>query len=723
MSMNVQTKIKFLPGVGPKFGAKLEKLGIDTFQDLLLYYPRTYRDFTKITKIADLQTGDNRRLIEEGGKFTIKGNILGISNKKTSRRKLTVTEAVIEDGTGSIKVVWFNQSFLPKMLPAGKEVILNGKISFNFYSREVIMESPERALYPTILPVYGEIAGLSSNFIARMFSKIRSFIPEIEEFLPRVALERNNLLGIHEALLNVHQPKDSEKLDEARRRIAFDELFMIAIRANLSKEETKKEIAPVIDADHEIVRAFIKSLPFDLTVDQEKSAEQILMDMAKKVPMNRILNGDVGSGKTVVAAIAAHAAMMAGLNVAVMAPTEILANQHYQSFKKLFSVNEVGLVTSAKKEFSNDTRIFIGTHALIQKNTVLKNLGLVIVDEQHRFGVAQRAALQNLCHSEANAEESSQKILRHAQDDEKRELSDDKILTTSNHQLLTAQKPHFLSMTATPIPRTLHLALFGDLDISVIKAKPANRKEIKTRFVETRNREKAYEFIRAHIKAGRQAFVICPLIEEQDSTKGNVATTLFEDERKTVKREYEKLQMTYPEYKIGMLHGKMKSKEKDAVMAEFVRNKLNILVSTSVVEVGVDVPNATVMVIEDAERFGLAQIHQFRGRVGRAEHQSFCFLFSPTRSSKALERLQSLEATSDGFRLAEIDLEQRGPGAVFGTEQSGMLDLKMANFSDRVLIEQASSAAKSIVQIDPELKKHPLLKSKVSDYLQNKHLE
>jgi len=306
-------------------------------------------------------------------------------------------------------------------------------------------------------------------------------------------------------------------------------------------------------------------------------------------------------------------------------------------------------------------------------------------------------------------------------------------------------RPHFLSMTATPIPRTLHLALFGDLDISIIKEKPANRKEIKTRVVEEINRNKAYGFIRKQIQAGRQAFVICPLIEES-STSGVIPAeagiqksyridsgsqdtgrndnfSLFDEDRKSVKAEYEKLKKIYPELNIGMLHGKMKSKEKDGVMAEFIANRLNILVSTSVVEVGVDVPNATVMVVEDAERFGLAQIHQFRGRVGRAEHQSFCFLFSSTRSPKALERLQSLEMTSDGFRLAEIDLETRGPGAVFGTEQSGLLDLKMANFSDRNLIEQASSAAKSIVENDPELKGYSILKEKVSDYLQNKHLE
>lgn len=780
--MKSDTKIQYLKGVGPKMAAKLNKLGIETVQDLIFYYPRTYRDFTHISKIADMEI---RKTREEGREITIRGRVLGIKNKKTSRRRFTVTEAIIEDGTGSIKVVWFNQPFLLKMLPVGREVILNGKITFNFYTREVVMESPERALYPKIEPVYGETAGLTSKYISKLVASVKYLVSSVEEWLPsqwlasskfealnskqtqnqndknwdecsvleanyssnevrsshpadsnnRTIEQFNNcsLLGIQEALLNIHFPKNSETLEKARRRIAFDELFMISLRANLSKKEIKKEKAQAIATDTSKTAKFIKSLPFVLTGDQKKAAEQMLQDLAKNVPMNRLLNGDVGSGKTVVAAIAAHAAVNAGFNVAVMAPTEILAQQHFKTFCGLFKDMKVsvGLFTanckdnfqfpisnfqsisnskiSKKEQKRNEvlnSNIIIGTQALIQEGIELENLGLVVVDEQHRFGVKQRAVLNRY----------TTYAIRHTGE---------------------KMKPHFLSMTATPIPRTLHLALFGDLDISVIKEKPANRKEIKTRLVEPRNRDKAYEFVRVHIKAGRQAFVICPLIEEKKDTSdkrqetnnitiqqlGNEAIGLFEDERKTVKREYEKLQKIYPEYNIDMLHGRMKSKEKDSVMADFSSNKTQILVSTSVVEVGVDIPNATVMIIEDVERFGLAQIHQFRGRVGRAEHQSFCFLFSFTMSQKAIARLKALESTSDGFKLAEIDLEQRGPGAIFGTEQSGLLDLKMANFSDRELIEEASSAAKSIVATDPELKNHPLLKDKIADYLINKHLE
>lgn len=757
---DLNTKIQFMKGVGPKIGAKLNKLGLETAGDILFYYPRNYLDFTRITKIADIRSN-------EGEKVTIQGRILGISNKRTSRRRFTVTEAVVEDNTGSIKVIWFNQPFLLKMLPAGREVILHGKIDFNFYTREVVMESPVRTLFPRIEPIYGETAGLTSKYISKLVSSLKSQIFTIEEYLPdyllchseadlsaeesseamrpigldpsprQVGTQDDKLLGIQEALQNIHFPQNSEMLEKSRRRIAFDELFMISLRANLSKEEIKKENAPVISDKKEGCKEFESSLPFELTGDQAKTTRQILDDMKKNVPMNRLLNGDVGSGKTAVAAIAAYVAVKAGYRVAVMCPTSILASQHFETFCNMFKNFDigVGLYTRERKERSiminplageqkskshyssfpaaagsrhggdiiHNSNIIIGTQALIQEGVDLENLGLVIVDEQHRFGVKQRGALLSL-QSAVSSQQSDQK--------------------TANCQLPTTNRmrPHFLSMTATPIPRTLHLALFGDLDISVIKEKPKDRKEIKTRFVLPQNRNKAYEFIRAHLKAGRQAFVVCPLIEETENSESE-ELALFGDERKTVKVEYEKLQKIYPEFKINMLHGKMKAKEKDEIMAEFMANRTQILVSTSVVEVGVDVPNATIMVIEDAERFGLAQIHQFRGRVGRAEHQSFCLLFSPTMSEKALHRLRSLEATSDGFRLAEIDLETRGPGAVFGTEQSGLLDLKMANFSDRELIEEASNAAKLVVESDPELKNHPLLKEKIADYLQNKHLE
>ena len=731
--INLLTKVESLSGVGPKSSLKLKKLGIETVSDLIFYYPRNYTDFTKIAKIGELanfksQVTRYKQISNSNdqipNKVTIKGKIIGIHNKRTSRRKFTVTEAIVEDETGNIKVVWFNQPFLTKMLTVGREVILNGKIEYNFYSKEVVLESPERTLKPVILPVYGETAGVSSKYIAKLVLSIQKAVPGIEEFLPEEIIEKYKLPGIHEALLNIHQPKSGDALDLARRRIAFDELFLISLRANLSKLELKREVAPEIKQKKEAITEFVKGLPYELTGDQNKAAEQILADIEKPVPMNRLLNGDVGSGKTVVAAIAALSAVENGFSVAVMAPTSILAAQHYETFCDLFKDHPeitIGLYTRERQEIDlriknkelssaagnhdskfiiHNSNILIGTHALIQKSVDIGNLGLVVVDEQHRFGVKQRGALLGW-QSAVGSQQSTQKA------------------AGSKQQTADRMRPHFLSMTATPIPRTLHLALFGDLDLSIIKEKPKNRKEIKTRFVESKNRDKAYQFIGAHIKSGRQAFIICPLIEE----KADGESGIIGDERKTVKREYEKLQKIFPEFKVGMLHGKMKAKEKDEIMSEFVKNKINLLVSTSVVEVGVDIPNATIMMIEDAERFGLAQLHQFRGRVGRALHQSFCFLFSSTMSLKAINRLKALESTSDGFKLAEIDLEMRGPGAVFGTEQSGVLDLKMANFSDTMLIEEASSAAKEISESDPELEGHLPLKEKIRDYLLNKHME
>jgi len=710
MLLTLDSKIEDVVGVGPKMAAKLKKLGIETVYDLILDYPRKYQDFTRITPIAKIQEAVRNGSDEF---FSIKGAILAIANKKTKRRGFIVTEAVMADETGTIKVVWFNQPYLSRMLQAGYGVILNGKVAFDAFSAGYVMESPTRTSRPIILPIYSETQGISSFYLSKLYQKIKVVIAEICEYLPPAILKQYRLLPLQEALLNIHEPKNSEILESAKRRIAFDELFLIVLRGKLNRLKAGEQKAPEIKFDLIELKKSVDNLPYELTSDQKKVLDQILADIQKDAPMRRLLNGDVGTGKTIVALLASYATVMAGYKVLLMCPTEILASQHFLTFEKILSGQnlQLGLLTSNRKEIincqssntdefpkdqirkneeSNDNwkmeirncNLLIGTHALL--NLDIDNVGLVIVDEQHRFGVNQRQTLQDLSISK------SRKVV-----------------------------PHFLSMTATPIPRTLHLALFGDLDISVINEKPKNRKEIKTRLVESYNRDKAYDFIARHIEAGRQAFIICPLIEDK-SISDSTNLQLFEQQKKTVVDETAKLKKFFPKLSIAMLHGRMKSVEKNQIMADFMERKIDMLVSTSVIEVGIDVPNATIMMIEDADRFGLAQIHQFRGRVGRGEHQSFCFLFSDTLSDKAARRLKGLESISDGFRLAELDLEMRGPGSIFGTEQSGMLDLKMASISDKILIEEATRAGQEIAQ---EIDKYPKLFKKINEYSDTKHLE
>ncbi|MFA6963309.1 MAG: ATP-dependent DNA helicase RecG [Patescibacteria group bacterium] len=678
--LDFQTKIIYLPSVGIKGAKKFERLGLFSISDLIYYFPRRYEDYTRISKISNIaaELADDW---QNNNNFTVKGQILAIANKKTRRRGFTVTEAVVDDESASLKVVWFNQPYLAKMLHNGSFVILNGKVNFDRFSGGYAMESPVRVDRPRIAPIYSVTSGVTSFYIAKLINTILPIADEIEEYLPAEIIQKYDLLPIGETISNIHNPKDNISLAKAQARLAFDELFFISLQSAIAKAERSGEKSYKIETDLDELKSEIAKLPFELTGDQKKALWEIVKDLGNPHPMSRLLNGDVGSGKTIVAALAAWSVKQAGMKSLLMVPTEILANQHFETLTKLFG-DGVGIFTSSKKMAKDTDWIIVGTQALIQKGVSFSDIGLVIVDEQHRFGVDQRAALQGKL--EAKKE---------------------------------AMTPHFLSMTATPIPRTLHLALFGDLDLSIIREKPANRKEIKTRFVEPFNRDKAYEFIRAQIRAGRQAFVICPLIEEKER---EIKENLFEEDRKSVISEFEKLKTIFSELEIAMLHGKLKAKEKDQIMSEFASGKTQLLVSTSVIEVGVDVPNATVMMIEDAERFGLAQIHQFRGRVGRAEHQSFCFLFSNSTSDKALTRLKALESTTDGFKLAEIDLETRGAGSIFGTSQSGLIDLRMASYSDYHLIQMASEAAKETVN---KIKTLPKLAKKLDNFIYNKHLE
>lgn len=718
------TPIEYLPGVGPKTGKKLAKLGVKTIGDLIYFFPRKYLDYSQISAIAEVcREGQNLPV-------TIKARISGIENKKTKRRGFTVSEAIVEDGSGRLKVVWFNQPYLSKTLPIGREIILHGRVLYDRFSQGYSMSSPDWAESPKIVPVYKETDGVSSHYIAKIAAKVLQQTEDIEEFLPEPIIQENKLLGLSEAVRVLHVPNNLPELAAARHRMAFDELFLISLRGQMLKEQLSHDQAPLIDINEGEIREFVENLPFELTGDQEKACSEIFADLAHDRPMNRLLNGDVGSGKTIVAALAAYASILSGMSVMMMAPTEILANQHFALFEKIFEGKvPIRLITSTtqRQNIENDDakklapKVFIGTHALLYMNEPILNVGLVIVDEQHRFGVSQRQALKQLTMNQSSI--TAQPPIDNIR-------ARENVIDQSNIKTVV---PHFLSMTATPIPRSLQLALFAELEVSIIRDKPQNRKEIKTRVVEEGHRQKAYEFIRAHVRSGRQVFVICPLIDEakerQNSSNDEVIgqqsqDVLLDIDRKTVIGEHEKLSKEiFPDLRIGLLHGKQKSKEKDEVMEKFANAEIDILVSTSVVEVGVDIPNATVMMIEDAERFGLAQLHQFRGRVGRGEHQSFCFLFSNSESDKSTKRLKKMEETSDGFELAEFDLRQRGAGDIFGVEQSGFMDIVFADLGDASLISAASQAARKIVASDPGLQSHQRLLEVLGVFNSAKHFE
>ena len=737
--MDFETKVQFLHGVGPKIAQRLKKLGVETVHDLLFYFPRRYEDYTVVSKINKLPN-------TIGEYKTIKVKIINITNRRTSRRRFTVTEAVVADETGSIKIVWFNQPYLTKMLKPGFELILNGKVTFDSFSRQLQMESPNRATKPKIVPIYPETAGIHSYYIAKLESRIENLASKIQEYIPAEIIRENNLLSIQAAISTVHQPENSASLEKAKERMAFDELFLFSLQKQLTKRDIQIHKAPAMQIDEKFLQNFVKKLPFKLTDAQRKSAWQIILDLKGQEnlkfkiqnlklrnsydknttkPMNRLLNGDVGSGKTVVAAIATAVVVKNGFRVALMAPTEILANQHFSTLSEILEPDKisVGLITGHKKDRC-DADVVVGTHALISGKTKIDNIALVIIDEQHRFGVSQRARLLTPYESTNLA-----KVQNY-------ESNDNETMKQSNNDFF---RPHFLSMTATPIPRTMSLVVFADLDVSVIDEMPAGRKKIITKVVAAENRQKSYDFIRGEIKKGHQAFVICPIIAEGDEIQNakikdqNYGMDLFEEDRKSVTKEYEKLSKEiFPDLKIARLHGKMPAtprkggrglasggKSKQEIMEAFRNGKYDILVSTSVVEVGVDIPNATVMMIEDAERFGLAQLHQFRGRVGRSHKQSYCLLFSSSGSENVKKRLSYMESVSSGFKLAEKDLELRGPGQLYGYQQSGFWEFKFASISDRIMIEKATEAAKEIA--DGGIEKYPKLKEKVGETA--KHLE
>ncbi len=652
---------------------KLEDLGIKTVRDFLLYFPRTYNDSSQFTKIIEIQTDQVN---------TIKGKITSLFNLKTKLGK-KITRGLFTDETGSVEVVWFNQPHLIKMLPRNKEIVLSGKAQFKLGkvslsnpSYEITKKHEEQIHSGRIVPTYHETEGINSKWLREKLKPlIDEWIELFNEYLPEAVIKENNLMDYKSAIKTVHFPESEEKLEKARHRLAFDELFLLQLKVLQKKWHWQKTSTSIkMDLRKEELANCVSKLPFSLTNAQKRVLKEILEDFSKNYPMLRLVQGDVGSGKTIVAALAALNVVKNGYQVALMAPTEILAKQHYQTFVKIlvqYGLNIQFIAGSTSKKQKEDVLrqmrtgtvdIIIGTHALIQEKISFKKLGLAIIDEQHRFGVKQREILRS------------------------------------------QGTPHLLSMTATPIPRTLAITVYGDQDLSIIDEMPAGRQEIVTRIVPEKRRIDAYRWIEDQINKGRQAFIICPLIDESDVI-----------EVKSVTKEYEFLsQNIFPKMKLGLLHGKLPQEEKDEIMSKFKENEINILVSTSVIEVGIDIPNATIMIIEGAQRFGLSQLHQFRGRVGRGEHKSYCFLFTDKLSEEGSARIKAMENHTSGFILAEIDLKLRGPGEVYGLKQSGIPDLKIANLTDSKSIEKARNAAEKIIAEDPLLKKYEKLAEKIA---------
>ena len=720
--MDLTTPIEKIPRIGPVYQTRLKKLGIKKVEDLFYHFPYRYEDFSEIIPVSKVSLGQI---------CCIKGKILKIETTRTWKKKMILTTAILQDKTGAIKVVWFNQPYLINVLKEGDEVCLAGKATSGddgFYltnpAYEKISQKSDLTHTGRLVPVYPETEGLSSRWLRFILRPLLAkFKKEVKDPLPDKIRNKFNLMPIGKALWQVHFPDSKSLAKKAKDRFSFEELFFIELLVLKIRNKIARQKGVSVPLNVDLVKKFTKSLPFKLTDAQKKSSWQILKDLEKSRPMNRLLEGDVGSGKTVVAAIAALNTVKAGWQVAFMAPTEILAKQHFQEISKLladFKLN-IGLLTGKADKFiskklkrevieisrnkllektrKGEIDILIGTHALIQDKVKFNNLALVILDEQHRFGVEQRA-----------------KLIVNEKKKEDRTI------------------PHLLSMTATPIPRTLALTIYGDLDLSLINELPKGRKKILTKTVSPANRSKAYDFIKKQVERGKQVFVICPRIEPQseEESKKISKSKLTKKKRailswaevKAVKEEYEKLaKEVFPDLKVAMLHGKLSSREKEKIMKDFKKKKLDILVSTSVVEVGVDIPDATLMVIEGAERFGLAQLHQFRGRVGRSKHQSFCFLFTDSPAKKTRQRLKALIDSDNGFALSEKDLEIRGPGNLLGTRQWGIPDLAMSALKDIFLVEKTRKAAKEILEEDPDLKKYPLLNERLERIGKRIHLE
>ena len=660
-----------IPGIGPKHAETLAGLGLHTLGDLLYYFPRRYDDYSKLEPIIRLWYGQE---------VTVIATVQSVNTRPLRGGQGHIVEAVVSDGSGALRVTWFNQPWIANRMPPGTPLVLSGKV--DQYLGRLNMTSPEwepldqEHLHTNrIVPVYPLTSHVTQKWLRRiMYQTVSYWAPRAQEFLPQSVISSTGLLGLQAALQEVHFPTSQDALKSARQRLAFDEIFLMQLGVLSQKMSWQQASARVFDVPQEWLDGQISVLPYTLTTAQQNAVAEIQGDLTLGRPMNRLLQGDVGSGKTVVAALAMGMITRDGAQAAIMAPTSILAEQHFRNLSGLLCTEEgilqggeiqllIGDTPEAQKKVIREglkdgsVKVIVGTHALIENPVTFKDLQMIVVDEQHRFGVEQRAALRG-----------------------------------------KGENPHLLVMTATPIPRSLALTIYGDLDLSVMDELPAGRQHIDTFVLTPRERERAYSLIRSQVDLGRQAFIIYPLVELGENGSAE------EQEARAAVEEHARLQRdVFPTLSIGLVHGRLKPEEKETVMAGFRDNQFQVLVSTSVVEVGVDVPNATVMLIEGANRFGLAQLHQFRGRVGRGEMKSYCLLIPDKEDNAENERLMVMTETNDGFVLAEKDLQQRGPGEFFGNRQSGYSGLNLANLSDVRMIEKARDQAQALFQIDARL--------------------
>lgn len=676
---SLDTSLDQIKGVGEKIYDQFSLAGLRTVRDLIYFFPRTHEDYSLVSKIAGIQPG----------KVSVQGRFQQVNTRRV-RRGMSVTEAVLVDDTSKVSVVWFNQPYRAQQLAEGKEWLITGEFGLQRSKYQIVNPACETIDGPhisggRIVPVYRAVKGLKSQLVRKILMELKPVITMLPETLPAELVTREGLMSHAEAVLAQHFPESSEEVERSRVRLGFEELLALMLASVMNRDANARLEGWHIPFDEQAAKAFVSNLPFELTGAQKVGAWEIIQNFESAIPMNRLLQGDVGAGKTVVAGMAAYLAARQGYQSAIMAPTELLASQHADTLSRLLTPFDVtvGVLTgsvkaSQRKELMPaiaDGRIavVVGTHALFQETVKFHKLGFVVIDEQHRFGVEQR-----------------QRLLAKGY-----------------------KMPHLLAMTATPIPRSLQLTVYGELDISLIRERPKGRKPIITEIISPNTRTPMESAIEEQLKAGQQAYVVCPLIEDQ--TKGKF-DDLPDIELKSVQMEVKRLRAGgFKHRTIRLLHGKLSAEEKQSVMQDFASGKTDILVSTTVVEVGVDVPNATVMVIEGAERFGLAQLHQLRGRVGRSDLQSYCYLI-PSTSQRPSQRLREMTKSNDGFYLAERDLELRGPGEIYGRAQSGQLNLAMANLANTTELKRAKAAAEWLIAQKINLLQYEVLRSEVERY-------